>query len=535
MIRTRLLGVVTLGSLLLAACGDDGANAPVSVLDAGSGDDAGEPNATTSETSSIANTEQGADASVSSETSDTTTVSDMTETTAVNSLDASPTSEATTNDATASGDASLAPTFYEHILPLLEENCLGCHVEGGIGPVGLDSYAAAKTYAAAIQAATESRVMPPYLVNNDGSCGDFENTKYLSDAELQTIKDWVAGGTLEGTPRDVVVPLSAELPDTYQVSTPHFSPVAGGGALDAHDDYRCFLIEPPAIGKFITGYQVLPGNSAIVHHVVVNLVDLDGASDYPATDAGVVTNRQVIEGLDALDPDVEGWRCYGLAGDGVAVDSVPTVWAPGQGTVTYPNEAGIPITPSQKLVVQIHYNLADEAHHGESDETRIRFDLAEPQDVPNVAVYLPTDPMLNALLRGEEPTLLPAGEASTKYIWERSFEQMGLGGIPQFQLWGLFPHMHETGRKFTVELVPAGAEPDAGAQPNRCEAQIDRWDFHWQHLYFLREGQVLTPEDSLRVTCDYDTTGRSEPISPGWGTENEMCFLGVFVTVPNQF
>lgn len=522
---------------MLAACGDDGASAPVPTEDAGK-EDAGEPGSTTAGSSST--TEDGPDASASGETSgtgdtDTGTNGTATGDTATGDISTEPDSSDAGSTSASDVDASWAnaPTFYEHILPLLEQNCLGCHVEGGVGPVELDSYAAAKTYATAIQAATESRMMPPYLVNNDGSCGDFENTKYLSDAELQTIKDWVASGTQEGTPRDVEVPLSADLPDTYKISTPHFSPVAGGGALDAHDDYRCFLIDPPDIGKFITGYQVIPGNAAIVHHVVVNLVDLDGSSDYPATDAGVVTNRQVIEGLDAMDPDVEGWRCYGLAGDGVAVDSVPAVWAPGQGTVSYPNEAGIPIMPSQKLVVQIHYNLADEAHEGESDETEIRFELAEPQDVPNVAVYLPTDPLLNSLLSGEEPTLLPPGQESAKYVWQLTFEQMGLGGIPQFQLWGLMPHMHETGNKFTVELVPAAGDLDGGVQPNRCEAQIDRWDFHWQHLYFLREGQVLTPQDSLRVTCDYDTTSRNEPISPGWGTENEMCFLGVFVTVPN--
>jgi hypothetical protein len=255
---------------------------------------------------------------------------------------------------------------------------------------------------------------------------------------------------------------------------------------------------------------------------------MEGPSDYPSTDGGVVTNADVIAALDAADPDVEGYPCYGLAGDGVRVDSVPAVWAPGQATVHYPNEAGIPLMPNHKIVVQMHYNLADHENVGSSDQTKIRFDIKEPQDVPNIGVYLPTDPLLNTLLSGADPDILPPGETSTKYVWEQSFGEMGLN-VPQFESWGLFPHMHELGNKYSVELLRDGG----GAPATQCEAQVDRWDFHWQHLYFYREGQVLSPRDKVRVTCDFDTSSVTEPVLPGWGTENEMCFLGLFVTVPN--
>jgi hypothetical protein len=522
MIRTHIVSVVTIGSLFLAACGDDESKATTAVSD-DAGADAAVATTSTPNSTSADDIDGTADASVGPDA-------------AVDSRgDTDPADSGIPTGATGvdpGADSAVAPTFYEHVLPLFEQNCLGCHVDDGIGPMRLDDYASAKTYATAIQAATDSREMPPYLVTNDGSCGDFANSPHLSETELQTIRDWVAAGSPEGTPRDVEVPPSSALPDTYEISSPNFSPVAGGGALDAHDDYRCFVIDPPVVGKFITGYQVLPGNAKIVHHVVVNLVDMEGPSEYPATDGGVVTNADVIAALDAQDPDVEGYRCYGLAGDGVRVDSVPAVWAPGQATVHYPNEAGIPMLSNHKLVVQIHYNLVDHENVGSSDQTKIRFDIEEPEDVPNIGVYLPTDPLLNTLLSGGDPDVLPPGEASTKYIWEQSFEELGIG-IPEFQLWGLFPHMHETGNKYTVELLRAGQQDDGGASAPQCEAQVNQWDFHWQHLYFYREGQVVTPQDKIRVTCDYDTSKRTEPTLPGWGTENEMCFLGLFVTVPN--
>lgn len=33
-----------------------------------------------------------------------------------------------------------APTYHADIVPLIQRECLTCHVEGGIGPFRLDSY-----------------------------------------------------------------------------------------------------------------------------------------------------------------------------------------------------------------------------------------------------------------------------------------------------------------------------------------------------------------------------------------------------------
>lgn len=515
MIKASIVTRVFVSSLFLVACGDD------------------ESSLITSNPDAAAQSYAEGDASAVTEPGAITASSD-------GGVSVTGTSESSHG---AVADSSVAPTYYEHVLPLFEKNCLGCHVDEGIGPMRLDDYSTAKTYARAIQVATDSRVMPPYLVTNDGSCGDFANAPYLSETDLQTIRAWVSAGAPEGTPRDVALPASTALPDTYEVTAPKFVPVAGGGALDAHDDYRCFVLDPPAVGKFLTGYQVLPGNAKIVHHVVVNLVDFEGPSDLLTGDGGVLTNGEVIDALDARDPDVLGYRCYGLAGEGVNVDSVPAVWAPGQAAVRYPNRSGIPVLPQHKLVVQIHYNLADHSNVGASDQTRIRFEAAESKDVPNIGIYLALDPMLNSLLTGGEPDTLAPGKKSVKYVWERTFEEAGLG-FPEFELWGVFPHMHELGHKYTFEVLredgamsdtPDGGAVniDAGAPASQCGAQVNAWDFHWQHLYFYREGQTLRQADKIRVTCDYDTTSRTEPVLPGWGTENEMCFAGMFVTVPN--
>lgn len=89
-------------------------------------------------------------------------------------------------------------------------------------------------------------------------------------------------------------------------------------------------------------------------------------------------------------------------------------------------------------------------------------------------------------------------------------------------LHGVFPHMHQRGRKLTVELIEGDAAP-------QCAADVQQWDFDWQLYYFYDQPLPLTTNSKLRITCDYDTRGATEPILPGWGTQNEMCLAGVFI------
>jgi hypothetical protein len=48
-------------------------------------------------------------------------------------------------------------------------------------------------------------------------------------------------------------------------------------------------------------------------------------------------------------------------------------------------------------------------------------------------------------------------------------------------------------------------------------------------MYFYQQPLVVDGADTLHVTCTYDTTDATEPVLPGWGTQNEMCLMGLFV------
>src|SRR5689334_2974355 len=55
-----------------------------------------------------------------------------------------------------------AVTYYRDVKPILDHDCVGCHVEGGLAPFALDTVELATANAAIIGVVTASRKMPPW-------------------------------------------------------------------------------------------------------------------------------------------------------------------------------------------------------------------------------------------------------------------------------------------------------------------------------------------------------------------------------------
>jgi mono/diheme cytochrome c family protein len=406
-------------------------------------------------------------------------------------------------------------TYWDDMAPLFAKHCNGCHREDGIAPFRLDDYASAKSHAALIQSATESRSMPPWDATADGSCQTFAHSLALSDEQIELVGRWVEGGATEGTERTIEQPELPSLADGIVYQTPKFLPAAIGGEHAEHDEYRCFLldsgIEQPS---FITAYEVQPGAPELVHHSILMIVDPSA----PAAD-GSGTNLERMQALDAESPDRDGWPCFSGAGEGVEPSSSPVVWAPGQGVVEYPGNSGVPLAPTDKVVIQIHYNLAE----SDSAEDQTTIQLRTADEVENLALFPLVDPFLDSIGDAEPYELAPA-KASVKFSWQRTIEQMGLADLPELTLRGVMPHMHELGRKYRMSLVDGDEQA--------CGVDVQDWDFHWQRMYFYEQPIPLGNRTSIEVTCDFDTSARSQPVLPGWGTQNEMCLATLFVTVP---
>ena len=411
-----------------------------------------------------------------------------------------------------------AATYWQDVAPIYFARCVTCHQAGGIAPFKLDSYAEAKTWAMASAAAVEARTMPPWLVTDDGSCGTFQDSKALPPAEIETIRAWVEAGTPEGEPRtDLAPPAPEQLADAVSYETPKFSPEIQGGALAEYDEYRCFRVETGLeADRFLTGYSVTPGTPAMIHHVLAITVDPE------ATGAGGQKNSDILAALDAESPDRDGWPCFGAAGDGVNPTGIPVSWAPGQGVSELPPGVGYRVKKTDWLILQVHYNLVDPALAGLTDQTSVQVRYAD--SVEREGYFDLPDEFLRSLETGNPASLEP-GKPSVEYSFDYGFEYLPLVGAQSADLYGVFPHMHQRGRKLKVELIEDGGAP-------QCAADVQAWDFAWQIYYFYEQPLKVTPKSKLRITCDYDTQSAKSPVLPGWGTQNEMCLAGLFI-VPN--
>lgn len=421
-------------------------------------------------------------------------------------------------------------TWHADVQPLYAERCGSCHTEGGIAPFSLDTREAAIEWGEATKIALADRTMPPWLATGDGTCGDFDDNQWLTDDEIAMVAKWLDDGGREGDPADAPVVQAAEIPqltgEVWEYTTPvDFVPEIVGGLYAPYDEYRCFLMENPYDKDvFVTGFDVLPGNEATVHHVLGMPVTLDGAS-YKSG----VTNAEQIANLAALD-DRAGWPCLGTTGDYVRENGIPVGWAPGGSATHYPQNAGIRLTPGESMVIQVHYNLVDPETAGQTDGTLVRVEVAE--SVDREGFFMLPDGFLEDAIYNGNIDPIPPREAShiKRYTYSASdlvytWSGLDLDDLGHVDLYGVNPHMHSLGRRMSLEIdhKKTGAE---------CAVDVQQWDFNWQRWYWYEEPIELGKKDQLTIRCEWSTEDWPDLVLPGWGTYNEMCLMGMFVVLP---
>ena len=112
---------------------------------------------------------------------------------------------------TASGNAADAVTYYEHVAPILQANCVSCHQPAGqnigslVAPMSLTTYEEARPWARAIARKVKAREMPPWFA--EAPKGVFSNERGLTDKEIATIVAWVDAGAPGGDKPKAPAPL----------------------------------------------------------------------------------------------------------------------------------------------------------------------------------------------------------------------------------------------------------------------------------------------------------------------------------------
>ena len=101
-------------------------------------------------------------------------------------------------------------TYNTHVAQIINENCVVCHREGGIGPMQFENYDQVRPWAPLIQLKVANREMPPYAYDHGIGIQDLEGDWRLSQDEIDTVVAWVNGGSPMG-PADIV-PAAPDLP-----------------------------------------------------------------------------------------------------------------------------------------------------------------------------------------------------------------------------------------------------------------------------------------------------------------------------------
>lgn len=388
-------------------------------------------------------------------------------------------------------------TYAEHTKLILDRSCVNCHRSGQLGPFSLQGYENARKWAPMIAETTGKRTMPPWLASK--GFNHFRDDISLSEYEISLLARWDKSGAPRGDvrkepgdPKYFTGEWRLGKPDLVVAPEEPYE-ISAGGDLDL---YRRFIIPTNfSETKWIKAADVVPGNKAVVHHVIIYL-DERGATKDPRNLYKV--GKHTFAKQDLI-PDAS------LGG-----------WAPG-GEITLPADGlAFELKPGTTIFVEVHY------HKTGKPET----------DLTKIGLYFAKEPIKKVVSLAwlPDPTFrIPPGKAD--YTLRSSWR------IPSdVTLHTITPHMHNRGKSTKVELVL----PDGSKKPIIL---IENWDFGWQRTYFFAEPIKAPAGSKIIAETVFDNSAENPrnpivpPVQVTWGekTSDEMMLLVIAYTIDKGF
>ncbi len=163
-------------------------------------------------------------------------------------------------------------SYEKTIAPLLEEKCVACHRDGGIGPWAMSSYEMIKGFAPMIREVVRTKRMPPWHV--DPHYGAWKNDRGLSIAQAQTLVHWIEAGAPRGAgTNDPLQAAKKEWPTwtlgepDLVIETPPFTTPPTGTI-----PYQNVTVKNPLTeDRWIRAIDYVPGQRAVLHHVIASV------------------------------------------------------------------------------------------------------------------------------------------------------------------------------------------------------------------------------------------------------------------------
>lgn len=364
-------------------------------------------------------------------------------------------------------------SYAKDIAPILQDKCVSCHLNGGIGPFAMDGYDVIKGFAPMIRETVRTRRMPPYFA--DPHIGAFKNDQGLTAQQTKTLVHWIEAGAPRGEGPDPLIAnktrMAAEWPETLGkpdviVDLPAFKVPASGIV-----DYQNMRVANPfAENTWLRAIAMKPGDRRVLHHVVSN----------HRPDPGT---RPTIPG--------------GSVGS----------YTPGAQPQIMGDGAGAPVPGGGQLNFQMHYTTMG----------------AETTDRSQVGFYVAKEPpkyVKRSVVIGDFALMIPAGA-------QRHREQAYLTFPADAYLYTLYPHSHYRGYHVELKMIlPDGRE--------QMLLSLPKYDFNWQRDYDPVKPILVKAGAKLVATWVYDNSMHN-PANPDpkrnvtWGEQSheEMMYFRV--------
>jgi hypothetical protein len=345
-----------------------------------------------------------------------------------------------------SPDAGEKISYAKTIAPILMNKCVQCHTKGGIGPFEMSSYRKVKGWSEMMREVVMTRQMPPWQA--DPHHGEFENDMALTPDEAQALVAWIDADCPKGEEakdgKDPLVENKFVIPD-WEFGEPHHvielpeQKVAAEGVFK----YRYVTIDSPFDKDvWISAVQIKPGNTRVLHHVIVTSHDPDS------------TRKRKNE--------------RGVAG-----------YAPGMSGYRFPEDSGILLEKGRKLRFQLHYTAS-----GKEETDRTRLGLYLHKEKP--AKVFRTDILI------KNDFVITPGD--NEYVTEKT----RVAPFP-VNIYSMNPHMHYRGKWMRYDVTfPDGSKKTLLNVPN--------YNFNWQRDYRLKEPFYLPQGAKLTVTAAWDNS-----------------------------
>lgn len=358
-------------------------------------------------------------------------------------------------------------TYSNQIARLLNKRCLECHRSGEIAPFALDKYSEVSGWADMIAEVVRDERMPPWHAHSDQL--EFANDRRMSAAEKQLIYDWVDAGAPEGDPADLPeVPQFVEgwqlpwLPDQVVAMSDAPIKVQAEGTVE----YKYLRVDPGfEEDKWIKAIEVMPGNRAVVHHILV----------FATAKGGRARN---------FGGGVRGF----LAG-----------YVPGLRARPYPEGMAKFVPAGSELIFQMHYTPVGTE---QEDLSHVGFVFAEPHEITH---EVKTTSAFQPGIR------IPRRADNHRETTKTRLAQDTL-------LLALMPHMHVRGKAFEYLIRRPGKDQWTTL------LDVPSYDFNWQTNYRFSTPMDLPAGTYIKCVAHFDNS-KDNPNNPNpnktvrWGQQ----------------